>query len=305
MYFEESFQSLAFIFASDEKIGDGPSWQSKNGRAFVSSALGANFSSHPAAFNRLPIKSSFLAKPASFFHFGRFFGILIGQLFAVEYFSCSPLFSEQYYKLAKFLIPFFKFLLSKIMPIRVNALKIAAEISGLPLDDVPERLLSSSQLRAKLLDILLERPVWTNHMGDRNRRVTGTRITAIGANLLSAFRESYRRVTVAHYYTQKWETLKYPSGPCFSVPGGNGHVAYYPLEVVDVEFPSFFIFFAEMRAKKMVGENNARINMERDSSPNARSTPSIGNGRGVLLAEGLLPGKKRRELIPHETNYYY
>jgi len=134
------------------------------------------------------------------------------------------------------------------MPVvRVNALQVLTHHAKLPEEDAVERLLSSYELRTSFTEILRSYPTWTNHLGDFNRIVNGTRLTVLGANLLSAFRDSARRTTVAQYYRLKLFDLKYPSGPCFSEPGGRNHVSYFPIELIDLEFPNTNAFLKEMR----------------------------------------------------------
>lgn len=90
-----------------------------------------------------------------------------------------------------------------------------------------------SQNRDKALHLLKNSVLTANHLGLRNRQVRFGRLSEQSAKDQLAL-GGYLGITVQQYmYVKHGERLSYPELPCVEVYSNNGHVWYYPMELLD------------------------------------------------------------------------
>lgn len=87
--------------------------------------------------------------------------------------------------------------------------------------------------RHKVWKFLRNSELTTNYLGFRNREVKFDGISARPASEQYAL-NGYLKITVQQYmYTKHGQRLYYPLLPCVQVFGNNGHIDYFPLELLN------------------------------------------------------------------------
>lgn len=85
-------------------------------------------------------------------------------------------------------------------------------------------------------DFVRKLELCTNHLCPawRNIPLQAAFITHKSARALLAFKGEMRVSVYQYYFLRHRQRLLFPQLPCVAVKGGNGHVSFYPLEVLDV-----------------------------------------------------------------------
>jgi hypothetical protein len=87
--------------------------------------------------------------------------------------------------------------------------------------------------RPAVMHLLKSSVLTTNHLGFRNKQVRFGGLSESSAEKQHAL-DGYLGITVQQYiYIKHGERLSFPELPCIEVYGGNGHIDYYPLELLD------------------------------------------------------------------------